>query len=65
MWLLGVVAFVVGMWLLNRLLRRAEGEGNFDAPGSSSAARPGVRLFFDYSERGWTRDGNRQRPPDH
>lgn len=62
--LLAVVGFAVAMWVLNRVLRRAESDGNFDPGAVSSASRPGLRFFFDYGERGWSRDGNRQRPPD-
>ena len=55
-------AFVGGMVLLSRFLSRLERDGDFDA-GPSSASRPGLRTFFDFSERGWRFDGIRQRPP--
>jgi hypothetical protein len=49
---------------LSRLLRKMERDGNFDPQASSSAARPGLRRFLDYSAGGFKRDGNRQLPPE-
>ncbi|MDX1657904.1 MAG: hypothetical protein R3343_03700 [Nitriliruptorales bacterium] len=60
--IIGIAVFAVLMYLLGRRLRRAEHEGDYDPGGSSSVSRPGVRLFFDYGEKGWHRDGIRQRP---
>ncbi|MBW3563025.1 MAG: hypothetical protein KY437_11075 [Actinobacteria bacterium] len=61
--LLALIAFVVVMFLLNRWLRRRDREGDHD-PGPSGSSTPGVRLLFDYSERGWRDDGIRQEPPE-
>ncbi len=57
--LLPIAAFAAGMGILARRLRQREAEGDFDVP-SSSAAQPGLRRFFDYSDAGWRRDGERQ-----
>jgi hypothetical protein len=59
--LLMVAGFVLLLFILNRVLRRRERRGEFDA-GPSSAARPGLRTFFDYGDDGFGKDGNRQGP---
>lgn len=62
MWILIAIAgFGGAMAAVSRYLRRREAEGDFDA-GPSEAAQPGVRHFFDFGARGWSRDGIRQRP---
>lgn len=53
-----ILLFAAAMAVLNLLLRRREGQGDFDPQAPSSAARPGMRLFFDFRET-----GARQRPP--
>lgn len=53
-----ILLFAAAMAVLNLLLRRREREGGFDSQAPSSAARPGMRLFFDFHET-----GARQRPP--
>ncbi len=58
-----IVVFGVAMGVLHRILVRKESEGDFDPQSPSSAARPGLRWFFDYSEDGFGHDGSRQRPP--
>jgi hypothetical protein len=56
------VVFAATMVVINRSLRIGEAAGDFDPQSPSSAARPGLRLFFDYSVNGWRFDGIRQRP---
>jgi hypothetical protein len=51
-----------GAWVLNRVLRHREEQGDFDPQVPSSAATPGLRRFLDYSDGGWRHDGSRQRP---
>lgn len=61
--LLTLAGFAAGVAVIGRVLRRREREGDFDALSPSSAARPGVRMFFDYTDEGWRGDGIDQRPP--
>lgn len=61
--LLAVLGFIGAMAVINRVLRRRERAGDFDPQSPSSAARPGVRRFFDFSSDGWRGDGINQRPP--
>lgn len=58
-----VVAFVGMLVALAVWFRRRERAGDFDPQAPSSAATPGLRRFFDYSEDGFRNDGSRQRPP--
>ena len=57
-----IAVFAAALAALARWLGRQEDEGNFDPQAPSSAAQPGLRRLFDYSESGWTRDGVRQDP---
>lgn len=61
--LLIILGVAVVMYVVNRLLRRAEDGGSFDPQSPSSAARPGLRTLFDYGPDGFGRDGSRQLPP--
>jgi len=61
--LLALTGFAAVMTIINRLLRSRERAGDFDPQTPSSAARPGVRRFFDLSSDGWRGDGVNQRPP--
>lgn len=58
-----ILGVAVVMYVVNRLLRRAEDSGSFDPQASSAAARPGLRTLFDYGPDGFGRDGTRQPPP--
>lgn len=49
-------AFIGGMAVLNRYLRRREEDGSFDVP-PSSASRAGLRRLFDLGPGGWKDDG--------
>lgn len=63
--MIAVIAFLgfgVVMVIINRALRAKEAAGDFDPQSPSSAARPGVRLLFDFSDDGWRTDGISQRP---
>lgn len=60
--LLIIAGVAVLMFVLNRLLRRAEASGSFDPQAPSSAARPGLRTLFDFGSEGFGRDGSRQPP---
>lgn len=51
------------MIMINRVLRYKEIAGDFDPLSPSSAARPGLRLLFDFSRDGWRGDGVGQLPP--
>lgn len=62
-WILTVGAFATTMAALSRVLRRMDREGSFDPLASSTVAAPGLRLFFDYSQDGFSRDGSRQLLP--
>lgn len=53
----------VVMFVINRVLRSKESAGDFDPQSPSSAARPGLRVLFDFSDAGWRVDGINQRPP--
>lgn len=61
--LVAIAGFAAAMAILNRRLRRRQRAGDFDPQSPSSAARPGVRRFFDFSRDGWRGDGVNQRPP--
>lgn len=58
-----ILVVAVVMYVVNRLLRRAEDSGSFDPQAPSSAARPGLRTLFDYGPEGFGKDGSRQPPP--
>lgn len=55
-----VAAIAVVMFIVNRLLRRAENSGAFDPQAPSAASRPGLRMLLDYGPQGFGRDGIRQ-----
>lgn len=61
--LLALAGFAAAMATINWMLRRKERSGDFDPQAPSSAARPGIRRFFDFSSEGWRRYGVNQRPP--
>ena len=61
--LLAIAGFAAVMAIIGRVLRTKERAGDFDPQAPSSAARPGVRRFFDLSREGWRGDGVNQRPP--
>lgn len=58
-----IAVFVLVVAGIGWALRRREADGSFDV-GPGSAARPGVKKFFDLGPGGWTDDGSRQRPVD-
>lgn len=59
--LLGI--FVLVIVVLGWRLRRREADGSYDV-GQGSAARPGLKRFFDFGPGGWSDDGVNQRPVD-
>ncbi len=61
--LFALAAFGSMMAVISHVLRAKERAGDFDPQSPSSAARPGLRLFFDFSSEGWRGDGVNQRPP--
>lgn len=62
--LLAIAGFAAVLAAVNWRLRRREAAGDFDPQSPSSAARPGVRRFFDYRDEGWRASGVDQRPPE-
>ncbi len=61
--ILAFAGFAVVLAIINRMLRSRDRTGDFDPQAPSSAARPGLRRFFDFSSEGWRGDGVNQRPP--
>jgi len=61
--LLAVAGFAAVLVVVSRVLKRSDAAGDFDPQSPSTAARPGLRLFFDFSNEGWRGDGINQRPP--
>lgn len=60
--LITLFALSLVMFIVNRVLRAKESAGDFDPQSPSSAARPGLRVLFDFSDDGWRTDGINQRP---
>lgn len=58
--LITILGAAVAMYVVNRLLRRAEDSGSFDPQAPSSASRPGLRTLLDFGPQGFGRDGIRQ-----
>lgn len=61
--ILSILGFAAVMVALNYMLRRRERDGDFDPQSPSSAARAGLKTFFDYRRDGFGGDGMRQQPP--